>query len=453
VDTPFILIVDDTESSLFMLKLQLLEWGFGVITAASGPEALDRLKGNEKIDLVLSDQVMPEMDGIELLRAVKELDAERPFIMLTAHGSISNAVASIRKGADDYLEKPYSLEGLRAAIERSLSYSRLKRDHRELTDYLSALHGFPAIVTQSPLMHQVLDMARKVARTTDTTVTITGESGTGKELLARAIHIASGRMDSRFVAINCAAIPANLLESELFGHVKGAFTGADQDREGVFDLARQGSVLLDEIGDMPPDLQAKLLRALEERTYTRVGSATPISSDFRVIATSNKNLEEMVQAGMFRSDLYHRLSRFPITIPPLRERPEDIPLLIEHFLGKLRRELGKPLTGVSRPAQEALCNYGWPGNVRELKNCLERAAILTEGDLIRPAHLHFFPPGCPLPGRDDCISINCSFPVEEFSLDRLVDYTLELVLKHCQGNKSRAASLLKVDRKLFYRRG
>jgi DNA-binding NtrC family response regulator len=450
VRKPHILIVDDTESSLFMLKLQLQEWGYGVATAGSGPEALTRLEG-ATFDLVLSDQVMPEMDGIELLHAVKKLDADLPFIMLTAHGSISHAVASIRKGADDYLEKPYNLDGLRAAIERSLSYSRLKREHQELTHYLSTLHGFPAIVTQSPLMHGILDMARKVAQTSHTTVTITGESGTGKELLARAIHTGSGKMESRFVAVNCAAIPASLLETELFGHVKGAFTGADREREGVFDLAREGTILLDEIGDMPLDLQAKLLRALEERTYSRVGSATPISCDFRVIATSNRDLEGMVRTGTFRPDLYHRISRFPLAIPPLRERPEDIPLLTEHFLGKLRRELGKPLSGVSRPALDALCDYHWPGNVRELKNCLERAAILTEGDLVQPNHLHFSPPAT-APCDGETISLNMRLPLVDFSLDRVVDQTLDLVLKRCQGNKSRAATLLKVDRKLFYRR-
>jgi DNA-binding NtrC family response regulator len=446
-----VLVVDDSQSSLFMLKRQLEAWGYGVITAGSGGDALDRLRST-RIDLIISDQEMPGMGGIELLRSAKNLDADLPFIMLTAHGSITTAVASMRRGADDYLEKPYNREELRAAVERSLSYGRLKREHRELTDYLSTIHGFAAIVTRSPAMQRVLEMARKVADTPATSVIICGESGTGKELLARAIHVASGKMENRFVAVNCAAIPANLLESELFGYVRGAFTGADQDREGVFDSARNGTVLLDEIGDMPFELQAKLLRCIEERTYVRIGSTTPVACNFRVIATTNKNLEEMVRAGTFRADLYHRLNRFPLTIPPLRERLEDIPLLTEHILHHLRRELGKHLTGITDQVQESLCRHSWPGNVRELKNCLERGAILTESDVIRTEHLHFTTPPNSLPLLRDTISVNLNCPPAEFSLDWVIKHVMEEILGRCQGNKSRAAAILKVDRKLFYRR-
>ncbi|HEY6838766.1 MAG TPA: sigma-54 dependent transcriptional regulator, partial [Geobacteraceae bacterium] len=434
MDKAVILTVDDTESALFLLGLQLREWGYKVISASNAREALALLK-ETPVDLVISDQVMPGMDGIDLLRIIKETKADLPFIMLTAHGSISKAVTSIRKGADDYLEKPYAADDLKTTIERSLSYSRLKREHRELTEYLSSLHGFSAIVTRSPLLEAVLDMARKVAQTPNTTVAISGESGTGKEILARAIHTASGKIESRFIAVNCAAIPASLLESELFGHVKGAFTGADRDREGMFDLAREGTILLDEIGDMPLELQAKLLRVLEERCYMRVGSATPIKCDFRVITTTNRNLADMVSAGTFRPDLYHRISSFPLTIPPLRERPEDIPLLADHFLKGLRRELGKPLPGLSAQAMTALSAYSWPGNVRELKNCLERAAILTDSELITPDQLTIARPQ-PSPPRivnNHCVDLAFSIPSGEFSLDTAVGRILEIVLDQCRG--------------------
>jgi DNA-binding NtrC family response regulator len=445
-----VLIVDDTESSLFMLKMQLEEWGFSVLAAGSGKAALELLK-TETADLVLSDQMMPEMDGLELLHAVKKLNADIPFIMLTAHGTIHKAVSSIRKGADDYLEKPYDPEVLRAAIERALHYSRLSREHRELSDYFSTLRGFQTIVTRSPRMCAVLDMAKKVAQTPYTSVAISGESGTGKEVLARAIHTTSGLMENRFVAVNCAAIPANLLESELFGHAKGAFTGADRDREGKFDLARQGTILLDEIGDMPLELQAKLLRVLEERTYQRVGANTPIKADFRVITTTHRDLKKMVGTGRFREDLYHRISMFPLTLPPLRERPEDIPLLVENFLEQLRGQLGKPLPGISKAAMKLMNNYSWTGNIRELKNCVERAAILTDGELIRPNHLNI---ATTAPPSDDVgsIRLDISMPAGEFSLAAAVNRIMEITLKKCNDNKSRAAELLKVDRKLFYRR-
>lgn len=445
-----VLVVDDTESSLFMLKMQLEEWGHQVLTAASGREALSLLPG-ESIDLVLSDQVMPGMDGIELLHAVKEMNADIPFIMLTAHGSIHKAVASIRKGADDYLEKPYDPEELRAAIGRALHYSRLTREHRELTAYFARMRGFQTIITCSPLMRTILDMAEKVAQTPFTTVAISGESGTGKEVLARAVHNAAGLMENRFVAVNCAAIPANLLESELFGHAKGAFTGADREREGKFDLARHGTILLDEIGDMPLELQAKLLRVLEERSYQRVGANTPIKADFRVITTTHRDLQKMVRTGRFREDLYHRISMFPITLPPLRERREDIPLLADHFLDQFRSHLGKPLPGISKAAMKLMCEYPWPGNVRELRNCLERAAILTDGELIRPNHLNIAP--APQSADDaEIIRLDLSLPAAGFSLNAAVNRILEIALQRCDNNKSRAAEFLKVDRKLFYRR-
>ena len=445
-----ILIVDDSESSLFLVRKQLEEWGYTVRSATGGHAALEILS-IDHVDLILSDQKMPGMDGIELLFAIKEVRPDIPFIMLTAHGDISSAVASIRKGADDYLEKPCEPEELRSAIARSLDYSRLRREHREITDFISRRHGFQAIVTHSPRMRTVIEMAKKVARNPATTVAIAGESGTGKEVLARAIHIASGLMESRFIAVNCASIPANLLESELFGHVKGSFTGADRDREGKFDMASNGTILLDEIGDMPLDLQAKLLRVLEERSYQRVGSNRPIRVDCRVITTTHRDLQEMVKSGGFREDLYHRISTFPITVPPLRERSEDIPLLACHFIDQFRREVGKPLPGISQAAMDTLCGYSWPGNVRELRNCLERAAILTDGELIRPDHLGIRASEVSSTTASD-IHLDITIPLSNFSLDTAIDRILAIVLARCHQNKSRAAELLKVDRKYFYRR-
>ncbi|MDH4101231.1 MAG: sigma 54-interacting transcriptional regulator, partial [Nitrospirota bacterium] len=281
-----------------------------------------------------------------------------------------------------------------SAIENARLYATLKEltdaaleENRELKDYMNKRYSFQNIITISPKMQEILRMAEKVAKKPQATVAIFGENGTGKEVLARAIHVASGLMENRFVAVNCAAIPQNLLESELFGHVKGAFTGADRERDGKFDAAQKGTLLLDEIGDMALDLQAKLLRVLQERCYQKVGSNQVIKTDFRVIATTHRDLKAMVREGKFREDLYHRLTMFPITIPSLRDRREDIPLLVHHFLDQFQKELGKPLPGVSKAAMNALTAYSWPGNVRELRNCLERATIMSDDELINPRDL------------------------------------------------------------------
>ncbi|NOY64311.1 MAG: sigma-54-dependent Fis family transcriptional regulator [Nitrospirae bacterium] len=442
-----ILIVEDSEITRKILEHKLRQSGFECLVAEDGLEALEVIERHE-VDLVLSDQQMPRMDGIELLREIKLRYPDMPFILLTAHGSVTKAVISIKQGADDYLQKPYDPESLIATIRRSLSYRQLSEANRKLKEQLCSQHCFQNIVTRSPAMIQALRLAEKVARTPDTTVAIYGESGTGKEVLARAIHFAGERVENRFVAVNCAGIPPALFESELFGHVKGAFTGADRDREGKFELAQGGTILLDEIGDMPMDLQAKLLRVLEERVFERVGSNRPIRADFRVIVATNKNIAEMVKEGKFREDLYHRINTFPITLPPLRERKEDIPLLVEYFIEQFRKELGKKLPGVSQKAMDVLMSYHWPGNIRELKNCLERAAILTEDELIQPEHLIINDLTTGEEGDKICITI----PVNEFTLDSVIDKTLQIALRICNNNKTRAAELLRVDRKMFYRR-
>ena len=454
-DKGTILVVDDTEGILKSLKIYLENWGYTPLLSTSGREALKVLRTNE-VDLVLSDQAMTGMSGIELLHEVKAHDKDIPFIILTAYGSIDMAVSSVKQGADDYLQKPYNPEELQAAIRRSLEYSRLSREHKELKNYLGSLYSFQTIITKSPSMLKALKLAEKVAKTPSTTVAIYGESGSGKEVLARAIHSASGRMESRFVAVNCAGIPPNLLESELFGHVKGAFTGADSNRDGKFDRAQKGTLLLDEIGDMPLDLQAKLLRVIQERVYNKIGSNQDIVADLRIITTTHRDLASLVKDGGFRKDLFHRINSYPITLPPLRDRSEDIPALTSYFLEQFRKDLGKQIPGISEAAMKILVDYRWPGNVRELRNCLERAAILIDGELIRPDHLNI---GISRADRaiipdlgDDKIRLEIALDKDDFSLEAAIRQISSEILERCGNNKSQAAEMLKVDRKHFYRR-
>jgi len=396
------------------------------------------------------------MDGITFLKEVKLKYGDIPFIMITAYGSVQKAVTSIKEGAYDYIQKPYKDDELFAVIRRALDHYRLSNENRKLKGHLKELYSFQNIVTKSPETIKALKLAEKVAANPNTTVALYGESGTGKEILARAIHYGGARMENRFVAINCAGIPSALLESELFGYVKGAFTGADRDKEGKLDLVQKGTLLLDEIGDMPLDLQTKLLRVLEEHTYERLGSNNHIKSDFRVITATHRNIKEMVKNGKFREDLYHRINIFPITLPPLKERREDMPLLVDYFLEQLRNELGKPLPGLSQKAMDIFLSYNWPGNIRELKNCLERAAILSQNELIRPEHLiidhSLSKEEKNLPDDNDKIQIRIDLSSKETSLDVIVDNVLQKTLEKCNNNKSLAADKLKVNRQIFYRR-
>ncbi len=449
MDKVTILIVDDKKSDRFLLEFHIKEWGFTPVVASNGAEAVEILKTNH-IDLILSDMIMQGMDGLQFLTEVKAGYDDIPFIMITAYGSIEKAVTSIKNGAYDYVLKPFNPDDLLATIQRAIQQQRLRRENKKLKEHLHNQYSFQNIITKSPEMMRALKLAEKVARSPMTTVAIYGESGTGKEVLARAIHFAGERMENKFIAVNCAGIPSTLLESELFGHVKGAFTGADREREGKFDLAQHGTLLLDEIGDMPLDIQAKLLRVLQERIYERLGSNTPMRIDFRIIVTTHKSLEVMVKEGKFREDLYHRVSSFPITLPPLRERKDDIPMLVDYFLDHFRDEIGKHLPGISRAAMDVLVNYHWPGNIRELKNCLERAAIMTDNELIRPEHLTIGGTKPPLE-ENGKVHINIAMDPEEVSLDNIVNHVLRLALERCGNNKSLAAEFLKVNRKIFYR--
>lgn len=446
-----ILIVDDEEISRFSLKSHLEFQGHVVHCADNGHDAL-ALLDRQIVDLVVSDLIMPEMDGIQLMLSAREINPTLPFVVFTAQGSIESAVAAIKQGALDYLEKPIDLQTFDVVLQRALEFGRLSDENAQLRKHYNERFSFHTIVTQSPAMRQILELSARVAASPKTTISLTGESGVGKEVLARAIHFASGGLPASFVAVNCAAIPESLLESELFGHVRGAFTGAEREREGKFSLARGGTLLLDEIGDMPLSLQSKLLRVLEERTYEKVGGSTPLQADFRVIAATHRNLADLVRLGSFREDLFHRINVVPIMIPPLRERREDIPLLVDSYITLFRRHQGKPLPGISKKAMDLLLSYSWPGNVRELRNVLEYAAILVSDELIRPEHLRLPQiQSQPASSETGTVDFLISLPAEEVSLDALTAKILELTLQQCGGNKSQAAALLKVNRKMFYR--
>jgi DNA-binding NtrC family response regulator len=449
-----ILIVDDDVQSLRILEKQLKKWGAKPLLACSGEEALGVLEKNS-VDLVLSDQMMPNMNGLELMKKTKGKYNHIPFVIVTGHVSIRKAVDAIKQGADDYISKPYDMDQIHAAITRSLNYHRLDKENVDLKEHLREIYGFHNIITKSPIKREALKLAEKVSKIPNALVMIYGESGTGKEFIARAIHFSGENMGDKFVAINCASVPSGLMDSDLFGHEKGAFTGADSQRKGKFELAGKGTILLDEIGDMPLDLQAKLLRVLQERFFERLGSNEPVPVNCRVIVATHRNLNEMIKMGKFREDLFHRINFFPVTLPPLRETKEDISMLADYFTEQFRKESGKPISGISREAMDVLMNYPWPGNIRELKNCIERASILVEDGLIKPEHLivrtnSSLEPDF-LADKSGNIRMEISLRPEDFSFDNVVKQVLDLTLKKCGNNKSRAASLLKVGRKMFYR--
>src|SRR5947208_1134664 len=384
VDPP-ILLVEDKDSLRTMLRHALEAQGHTVVEARDQPEAEAALLANHPA-VVLSDLRLTVGDGFGVLRAAKENDPQMPVIVMTAFGSIQDAVAAMKEGAMDFLAKPVDPEHLLLLVERALIQRRMVTENLILKEELARRRGAPQIVGDDAKLKQV-SLALHRAAGTDTTVLLEGESGTGKELFARALHALSPRAEGPFVAINCAAIPETLLETELFGHEKGAFTGASARKPGKFELAHRGTLFLDEIGDLPLSLQAKILRALEEKRFERVGGTAIIQVDVRVVAATNRNLKAAVAARQFREDLYFRLSVFPITIPPLRDRPDDIPMLAKHFIDRFSRDLNKkPLTLAPSAVQE-LHDYAWPGNVRELQNCIERAVILSEGDTIHARHL------------------------------------------------------------------
>lgn len=382
---PPILLVEDKDSLRAMLRLALETQGHDVIEARDQPEAIAALKTGRP-GLVLSDLRLTEGDGFGVLRAAKELDPDLPVIVMTAYGSIQDAVSAMKEGALDFLAKPVDPDHLLLLVERALVQRRLVAENLLLREEVAQRRGAPQIIGEDARLKAVLASLHRAAAS-DATVLIEGESGTGKELFARAVHALSPRADGPFVAINCAAIPETLLETELFGHEKGAFTGAAQRKPGKFELANRGTLFLDEIGDLPLTLQAKILRALEEKQFERVGGTQLLTVDVRVVAATNRNLKQAVAARQYREDLYFRLSVFPITVPPLRDRPGDIPLLARYFVERFCRELRKKTLVLASDAIDALTAYHWRGNVRELQNCIERAVILTDGESIHARHL------------------------------------------------------------------
>jgi len=440
-----ILVAEDKESMADMLRLTLEAEGYAVIHAADGMEAVRRLREGG-IDLVLTDLKMPKKTGLDVLATARQEGRPIPFIFMTAFGTIELAVEAMRLGAYDFITKPFDTGHLLVKIAHALENRRLAAENIVLRDAVKSAAGLAPILGGSPLMLEAAEQARKVARTR-TTVLLLGESGTGKELFARAIHNLSPRAERPFVAVNCAAIPRDLLESELFGHEKGAFTGADQRRMGKFELADKGTLFLDEIGEMEISLQAKILRALQDGHIERVGGVHPVVVYVRVVAASNRDLEAAVAEKTFREDLFYRLNVFPIRLPPLRERRGDIPALADYFIARYSRELGCPNASLSAEALDILERQQWKGNVRELENAIERALILCDGGAILPEHLAICGAdysetafrGMPMDGTlDDAVS---------YALRRVETERIRRALAATGGNKTRAAEILSVSYK------
>jgi two-component system response regulator PilR (NtrC family) len=382
---PRILVVDDELSMRDMLRIVLRRDGYDVVLADSGRQALELLQ-REPFDLLLSDIRMPDINGVDVLRAAKDINTNIVAFMMTAFASTDTAVEAMRLGAVDYFTKPFSMDELRLKVRRHLEASRLKQENVLLKRELNSRHAFSNIIGRSEAMLAVFRMIETIAKT-NSTVLITGESGTGKDLVARAVHYNSQRREHPFVALNCGAVPETLLESELFGHMRGSFTGADQNKKGLIEVAERGTIFLDEIGETNASMQVKLLRVLQDRRFRRLGATEEVQADIRVIAATNQDLQKMVADGRFREDLFYRINVIGIHLPALRERPEDIGLLAEHFLVKYATQMEKPIRGISHEAHDLLSAYGWPGNVRELENAIERAVALEQTPVVLPESL------------------------------------------------------------------
>ncbi len=439
-----ILLIDDDESLLKVTAHQLRQGGYSVTTAASGEEGLQKFKDHE-FEVVITDLALPKMSGIDVLKEVRRRSKETVVILITAYGTVETALEACSLGADDYVTKPFSREQLRFALDKALRLRHLQAENVLLKSELLDKYDFGKIVAKSGKMQEVLKMVGRVAES-DVTVLILGESGTGKELVARAIHYNSPRKNGPFITVNCPSIPDNLLESELFGHVRGAFTGATKDRRGKFEQADGGTIFLDEIGDLKPELQAKLLRVLQEKEIERVGGDRPIKVDIRVLAATNQDLEARIQAGAFREDLYYRLTVVPITLPPLRDRKEEIPYLVDHFLNKFSK--GRRLQ-LSQEAMATLMEYDWPGNVRELENAIERAAILTTSEMITPGVL---PPRLRPASVEESNGNVIRIPDDGLPLEEIERRSIRIALEKSGGNQTRAAKFLQIPRHvLLYR--
>ncbi len=443
--SPLILVVDDDSAHRLMLRTLLEEWGYRIEEMDDGRKAVDFIM-ETPVDLVLTDVRMPQMDGIEATRRIHDYNPAIPILIMTAYSSVPSAVEALKAGAYDYLTKPLDLDALKLAVERALEHTRLREENEELRSQLSRLQ-LPQLIGRSPAMQQLSELIAMVAPT-EATLLIVGESGTGKGLVARALHANSSRADKALVEVNCAAIPESLVESELFGHEKGAFTGADRARRGRFSQADGGTIFLDEVGELPLLTQAKLLRVLQEGDIQRVGSDLQVPVDVRVLAATNRDLETMAKDGAFREDLYYRLNVVTIRVPPLRERREDIPTLAEHFWSRFAAKNKKNVAGITPQAMDLLLRYPWPGNVRELENAMERAVILLQGEYISVKELPLavqrlagqpVSDAGPRPEED--------LVAESLTLAELEKRMILKILDETGGNKSEAARRLGITRR------
>jgi DNA-binding NtrC family response regulator len=439
-----ILVVDDEKLIRWSLEQNLSKEGYEVVTAADGKDALSILE-SDVIDLVLLDVRLPGIDGVEVLKAIRGFASVVPTIMITADDAVQTAVACMKGGASDYVVKPFNFDELKIVIEKALETASLATEVRRLRHEKEVEYRFDNIVGKSEKMQEVFRMVTKISQSDATTVLIHGESGTGKDLVARAIHYGSARNQKPFMEINCTALPETLLESELLGYEKGAFTDAKSAKKGLFEIADGGTIFLDEIGEMKMTIQVKLLRAIEDKKFKRLGGAQDIKVDVRVIAATNRDLAVGVKDGRFREDLYYRLKVIPVELPPLRDRKEDIPLLIDFFIQKFNREFRRSIKGISAKARELLTNYNWPGNVRELRNVIERAIILESEEIILPEHLPIEITMETSP-EESPGGFELKLPAGGISIETLEDNLVRQALAMASNNQTRAAKLLGMSR-------
>jgi DNA-binding NtrC family response regulator len=441
-----VLVVDDDQNFRRVMEYQLHEDGYRVLTANGVSSALERFQA-DVVDVVMTDVRMPGGDGMELLARLKAIQPDIPILILTAHGTIGAAVDAMKLGAADYLTKPFTREQLRIALGKMLDVVALRRDNRRLREVVAERFSFASMVASSRAMHGVMDMAARVAQSY-TTVLLEGESGTGKELLAKAIHMQSDRKEHPFITVNCAAIPEHLLESELFGHRRGSFTGAVTDKQGKFEAANKGTVFLDEIGDLPLMMQVKVLRVLQQREVDKLGDSRPVKVDVRIVAATNRDLDKMIADGSFREDLYYRLAVVAIRLPPLRERTDDLPLLVEHFMAKHGAPTRRAQMAIDPAVYSAFNLYPWPGNIRELENVIERALVLDRDDVIGlddlPDRLRV---------REQRLGrMHMELPDDGLSLEDVERELLQAALVKHDWNQTKAATYLNITRSaLLYR--